>query len=307
MQNESKPLVGVLAWFAAALIGSAWQLATRSGVSTSLEPMDIVLLRYVIPAVLLLPVLIRNGFVPRSGDRWNLSIMVFGAGFPFGLLAITGAKFAPASDMGALLPGAMPVFVAILSFAYPGERIRYSRIAGLGVIVLGVAAIAGMPLMSGAALLSDGIWRGHCLFLAAGFLWAIYTVRYRRSSLSPWHATALVCFWSAVVAIPAWLASGKSTLTEVPMTDLVIQILVQGILAGIAGLVFYALAIRHLGAGPAAVSGAAVPPMTAIGGTILLAEPLPAATVAGVVLVAIGIALSAGAWDRFLKRYSLLE
>ena len=307
MQSGRKPVVGVLAWFAAAFIGSAWQLATRSGVSTTLAPMDMVLLRYVIPAVLLLPVLIRNGFIPPQGDRKILPVMVLGAGFPFGFLAISGAKFAPASDMGALLPGAMPVFVALLSYAYLGEQLRYSRIAGLAVIILGVAAIAGMPLISGAAQLSDGTWRGHCLFLAAGFLWAIYTVSYRRSFLSPWHATALVCFWSAAAVVPVWLVSGKSMLAEAPVTDLVIQFCAQGLLAGIAGLVFYALAIRHLGAGPAAISGAAVPPMTAIGGTLLLAEPLPAATVAGVVLVAIGIALSAGALERIVKRYSSLE
>lgn len=307
MPDDRRLFVGVLAWFAAALIGSAWQLATRSGVTTSLTPMDIVLLRYVIPAVLLLPVLVRDGFLPRPGDRRILPVMVLGAGFPFGLLAITGAQFAPASDMGALLPGAMPVFVAVLSLACLGERIRYGRIAGLGIIILGVAAIAGMPLLSGTAQLPNGAWRGHCLFLAAGFLWAIYTVSYRRSSLSPWHATALVCFWSAAPAIPVWLAWGKSTLIDAPASDLVIQVVAQGILAGVAGLVFYAMAIRHLGAGPAAVSGAAVPPMTAIGGTWFLAEPLHLTTIAGVALVTLGIALSAGAWDLVSKRYSLLE
>lgn len=46
---------GLLAAAAAALVGSAWQLVSRHGVTTTLGPMELALMRYGIPALLLAP------------------------------------------------------------------------------------------------------------------------------------------------------------------------------------------------------------------------------------------------------------
>ena len=51
---NSSTMIGVLAALAAALIGSVWQLASRHGVTTSLGPLELAVLRYGIPAVVLL-------------------------------------------------------------------------------------------------------------------------------------------------------------------------------------------------------------------------------------------------------------
>ncbi|MEL7300035.1 MAG: DMT family transporter [Pseudomonadota bacterium] len=284
---------GLMAWLIAVTVGAGWQLATRFGVTTTLAPIDLALLRYVIPAIALCPVLMRQGF--WAGDRpgWMLSPIVMGGGLPFGLLGMAGAQFAPASHMGALLPGSMPVFVALLSAVFLGERFGRGRVAGLCIIVCGVACVVGATLFSAKA--DATVLLGDALFLSAGVFWAIYTVAFRLSGLDPWHGAALICFWSSVLVVPIWVISPGAALLDAPWPDIALQVVAQGILAGLIGLAAYGAAIRHLGASLAAVSGAVVPALTALGGYVLLGEALSGWTAIGVVGVAIGIWAYAGA------------
>ncbi|MEP1538810.1 MAG: DMT family transporter [Paracoccaceae bacterium] len=283
---------GLAAWLITVIVGASWQLSTRFGVTTSLTPIDLALLRYVIPALVLFPILLRQGFGAKGNPIWILTLVVIGGGLPFGLLGMAGAQFAPASHMGALLPGSMPVFVAVLSVLVLGERFGLARIAGLGIIVFGVACVVGTTL-SGSEGGSD-VLVGDTLFIIAGMFWAIYTVAYRKSGLDPWHGAALICFWSCILVIPVWFIAPGTGLLDAPWPDIALQIVAQGILAGLIGLAAYGAAIRHLGASVAAVSGAVVPALTAAGGYFLLGEPLTWLTALGVTCVVGGIWAYAG-------------
>ncbi|MEL6551608.1 MAG: DMT family transporter [Pseudomonadota bacterium] len=157
----------------------------------------------------------RQGF--WAGDRpvWMLTLIVMGGGLPFGLLGMAGAQFAPARHMGALLPGSMPVFVAPLSAVFLGERFGRGRVAGLGIIVFGVACVVGETLFSAKG--DATVLFGDALFLLAGVFWAIYTVAFRLSGLDPWHGAALICFWSSVlgVAIGIWACAGAPSVSRI--------------------------------------------------------------------------------------------
>lgn len=283
---------GVLAWIATVLIGVSWQLATRFGVTTTLTPIDLALLRYVIPAIALMPVLMRKGCLPTGVSIRGLILIVAGGGLPFGLLGMAGAQFAPASHMGALLPGSMPVFVALLSVIILGERFSKGSVIGLGIIVLGVVCVVGSAFTNASG--GPRVLVGDALFLSAGVLWAVYTVAFRQSGLDPWHGAALICFWSAVLVAPIWMILPDTKLLRAAAPDIALQIAAQGLLAGLLGLAAYGAAIRHLGASVAAVSGAVVPALTALGGFVLLGEPLSILSGVGVSLVAIGIWAFAG-------------
>src|SRR5689334_6273793 len=153
--------VGAGAALTAALIWGIWIVVTRFGVTTSLTPYDETFLRFAIPAVLLLPVLFREGLALRRIGLVRTILMVAGAGLPFFLISSAGMQFAPAAHAGALLPGTMPLFVALLAALIDRERFSGARMAGFGLIVAGVLAIGGYHL-----LLGEGEqWRGHLLFL----------------------------------------------------------------------------------------------------------------------------------------------
>jgi drug/metabolite transporter (DMT)-like permease len=286
--------VGVLAALAAALIGAGWQVASRLGATTTLAPVDLALLRYVVPALALSPVWLRRGLVPEGVPRTTVALMVLGAGFPFGLAGMTGASFAPAAHMGALLPGSMPLFVALLSALVLGERFGAMRAAGFALLVAGIACVA-VPAALAAGAGGDTAWIGHLLFLSAAALWAVYTIAARRSGLGAWAATAMVSAWSAPMAAAAWLVSDGTRLLDAPAADVALQVAWQGLLAGVGGVAAYTLAVRHLGPSRASVSGAAVPVMSALGGAVVLGEAVEGWTAVGVAAAAAGVALASGA------------
>lgn len=282
--------VGLAAWVATAGIVTAWQLATRWGVTTTLTPIDLALLRYGIPGVVLAPILWRRGVLAAGRSPWITALVVLGGGLPFGLLGMAGAGLAPAAHMGALLPGSMPLFVAGLSALVLGERPGGLRLAGLGLVVAAVFCITGGSLAGG---LDARTLAGDALFLCAGAIWAVYIVAFRLSGLDPWHGAAIVCGWSALGAVPLWLASGGTGLLTAPLGDVALQAAVQGGLAGLLGMVVFGVAVTRLGPSATALSGAVVPAATAAGGWVLLGERVGPMTALGILLVVAGLAIYA--------------
>jgi drug/metabolite transporter (DMT)-like permease len=141
-------LVGILAAFAAVTIGAGWQVATRLGVMTTLHPLDLALLRYGVPGVLMVPVLWKVGLLPEGAPRKWLVLVVVGAGLPFGLLAMVGSQFAPVAHMSVLIPGGMALAVAFLTWCFFGEAFSTLRVVGLlllitAILMLGASAFVG--------------------------------------------------------------------------------------------------------------------------------------------------------------------
>jgi drug/metabolite transporter (DMT)-like permease len=286
-----------LGWGAALLmvvIGAGWQLATRAGARSALAPIDLSLIRYVVPAFLLAPVWWRTGLLPAAVGRGRLALIVIGAGLPFGLLAMSGARLAPAAHMGALLPGASPLLVALLGWAWLGRRPGRLQSAGLLLLATGLAVVA-LPAWSTG---SDGSWAGDLLFLAAAVAWSLYTLALRGGALDPWQAAALVSIWSALGVVPLWLAAfftDRSLLLTAPAEQLWLQLLWQGVIAGVVGLAAWGVAVKGIGATSASALGALVPAVVAVGGWRLLGEPLDLSTSLGVLTVIGGVVLAARA------------
>lgn len=285
--------IGLLAALAAALIGSGWQIASRHGVTTTLGPLEIAVLRYGVPALMLLPLLIRTGLLPPGLPRRRLGLLVLGGGLPFGLLVLAGAQWAPAAHMGVFMAGSVPLFTALGARLAFGDRIGGLRVAGLLLIGGGIAVF-------GASSVADAAhaWRGDLLFILAAMVWAVYTLAFRGSGLTPWQGAAVINAWSSLLLLPVLLAFGAPRLLTAPWVDVAWQALGQGAVAGLLGLVTYMIAIARLGAARASLSAALVPLSTALGAAWLLGEPLGVATLAASALVACGVALAGGARGR---------
>jgi drug/metabolite transporter (DMT)-like permease len=289
---------GVAAAFIAALIGAGWQLASRHGVTTTLGPLELALLRYGIPAVVLLPLLCRTGLWPPTVPRTTLALLVAGGGLPFGLLALAGAAHAPAAHMGVFLAGTMPLFSALAAWLALGEGIAGARWAGLGLIAAGVFSLALHNLVR---VDVASAWFGDLLFLLAAALWAVYGVAFRRAGLTPWQAVAVVNAWSLLLLLPLLAWRGVPRLWTAPWRDIVLQLLWQGGLAGLLGLLVYTAAVSRLGPSRAALSGALVPLLSAAGGAWLLGEVPSPVTMLLIGVVVCGVALASGAFGRRLQ------
>ncbi len=285
--------IGWLAALCAALIGSGWQIASRHGVTTTLGPMELAVMRYAVPALLLLPLWWRPGAWPAGLSRRRCALLTVCGGLPFGLVVLAGAQWAPAAHMGVFVAGSLPIFPALGGWLMSGDRPARSRLLGLAMIAAGMGVFS-----AGEWSAAHGAWRGDLLFLLAALMWAAYTLLFRGSGLTPWQGAALVNLGSTLLLVPLLLVAGAPRLLSAPWADVAWQALGQGVVAGLLGLVVYSVAIARLGAARAALSAALVPLLTAAGGAWLLDEPMSGAVLVAVALVVPGVAVAAGALDR---------
>jgi drug/metabolite transporter (DMT)-like permease len=287
---QARPaLLGWIAALATVTIWALWAVGTRHAVTHDLPPAAIGLVRFGVPALVLLPFSWRAGLFPK-GLSLAKGLGLLGSGAPFFLIVALGMQFAPAAEIGPLLPGTMPLFVALIGWLVFGERLTGVRIVGFAMILAGIVCIGGYGVLFAA----DGAWRGHCLLLTGACLWGIYTHAYRRSGLSALQAAALIGLWSFLILLPFGLPALVQVLGKGLAGPILLQALLQGVLSGVAGIVLYGMAIDRLGASRAA----AVSPLSIVLGALLAIPvlneiPSPAAWI-GIILATSGVVLASG-------------
>ncbi len=284
MPNPSRPALGLLAAATATLIWAGWIVAVRGSVSgaAALSPLDLALLRYGGPALLLAPVWLRRGPLPAGVARWRVAAMVLGWGAPFVLLGAQGLKTADVGLFAALTPGGMPLWLAALAFAFAGARFGGRALLGLALIALAEAlALAGAE----PAMRAGAPW-----LMAASAAWAVYTLAYRGSGLSPVEATAIISFWSSALLLPLALVAGTGLFALSPQA-FAAQFLMHGVLSGVVSVAAFALAIRELGAARAAAFSALVPALAVLGAFVALGETPRPLTLVAVLSAAAGVTL----------------
>ncbi|WP_341914209.1 DMT family transporter [Ferrovibrio terrae] len=293
-------LLGAAAALATVLLWAGGLVATRFGVTGSLALGDVVFLRLLLPALLLVPVLLRflktPGGTPRDDRRpfWFI-ILIAGAGLPFMLISSTGLFFAPAAHAGALMPGSMPLFAALFAVLLLGERFNLQRRLGTGLMLLGAVAVGGWQVIDG----TGQAWRGDLMFVLCGALWASYTIALKKTGIGAWQAAALVYVTSFILYVPVYLLWFDSRLLTAPVFEIGVQ-LVQSVASGLLSMAAYGFAVRRLGAAPAAAFAALTPALTALLAVPMLGEWPEPVTWAGIVAVSLGVALANGAFSRYL-------
>ena len=284
-------LVGVAAALVAVAVWAGWIIATRHATATVALPAAwLAVLRFLPPAVLLAPVWLKHGLLPRGVPLWLLAAMVAGSGAPFFLVAAAGLARVPAAEAAVLLPGTMPLCVAVLAALVLRERIGLLRAAGFGLVAAGVAAIGWAALAHGGV----GHIAPRLVVLCGAALWAVYTVAFRRSGLGALAATALVAVWSTLIALPLALIQGIAPLVDAGLAVVATQVLLQGILSGLVAILAFSVAVKRLGASKAA----ALSSLTLAAATLLaipvLGEIPSGAALAGIALTLAGVVLASG-------------
>ncbi len=286
-------LKGAVAGFAAVSIWASWSVITRLAVTTNLTAWDIAALRFGVAGVLLSPALVRRGLALDRLGWLGLAVIIAGNGAPYALIAASGLQFAPAYDQGALNPGCMPLFVALIAATVLREKLSTTRKAGLALILAGAAIVVAWHRWGGTWSLARTF--GDALFLLASFLTAGFTVKMRQAQLKPLYAAALVSTGSLVIYLPIYLAwYGGARLAQLTLAEFTAQAFFQGVLVTIVSLVLYVRAVGILGASGGAAFGALVPALSALFAIPLLAEwPTETGWVA-IVLISTGVYLASG-------------
>jgi drug/metabolite transporter (DMT)-like permease len=283
-------MIGWISALAAVTIWALWVVGTRHAVTHDLPPAAVGLLRFGVPALLLAPVIWRIGLFPKGLTLWR-GLGLFGAGAPFFLIVAMGMRFAPAAEIGPLLPGTMPLFVAVIGWLVFSEHLERVRVMGFALILVGILCIGGYGLL----FAGDGAWRGHVLLLSGACLWGIYTHAYRRSGLSALQAAAFIGFWSFLLLIPFGVPALATAFGKGLAGTIVLQALLQGFLSGLVGIVLYGIAVDRLGASRAAALSPLSIVLAALIAIPMLDEIPDVAALIGIVLATLGVVLASGA------------
>lgn len=280
-----RTVVGIAAVTAVVCLWSSFALSTRALEATGMSIGDAAIVRFGVPALVLSP------WIPRTlrrlrGEPTTVIALVLLAGLPHFLLFAWGAHLTSAALTGLLVPGTVPLFVTILLFLHRRTTVSRTRLIALAAIVAGVAASA--VLMGGVA--DAG---GIAVLLAAGLVWAAYTLGLGRTRLDPVGVIALVSVVSLVAAL-ALTATGAmpSNLFDgrVDVSAWVAYGLVQGVGTGLLSTACYVVAVKNLGSSIPAAAGALSPVLTALVAVPLLGEQIAPGLVVALVLIVTGVA-----------------
>jgi drug/metabolite transporter (DMT)-like permease len=226
-------------------------------------------------AVLALIVRARHGR-PMEAGSWAAAACLFGYAtfFSFAyrhLSAATGAI---------LLFGAVQISMLSWGF-FTGERLRRLQVAGL------LAAVGGLVYMLLPGLSAPPLL-GAALMIASGISWAGYSLL-GRGTKDPIKATA--GNFLRTVPLAALLFLTQQAGTSVDHTGALYAVVSGAITSGLGYVLWYA-ALPALTAASAAVIQLSVPAIAALGGVVLLAEPLSSRLVIASATIMGGIALT---------------
>ena len=270
--------IGLACAFSVLVIWAGFIVASRFSATGLLTPWDMAALRYGGAFLAALPIAARHGW-PRLPFRHAAGIVVTAAlGFP--LLAFAGFQFAPASHGGVMLPGMLPLQVAVLLRLVHGEPWMRARVAALVLVIAGVALLARDTFGA-----HPGAWRGDLLLFSGSFCWAVYTLLVRRWRVPALTATLTIALYAAPIYLPVWFLVLPSRIGAAPPAELLFQLVYQGTLAVVLAGFLFTRALVALGPTALTAITAVVPALSALAAWPLLGEPLGADGLAGVGLV----------------------
>ena len=266
--TTSEYIRGSLYGLGAVSIWASWIVAARLGVKTSLQPWDLVAIRFLIAGLILLPYLLKKGLaVDRLG--WaGLAAIVVGGGAPAVLVAYGGLLFAPAAHAASLFTALIPLYVGMLAAVVLGEAFTVAKRIGLALVVAGALGIVWGA--GGTIGTRDNI--GDAMFISAGLLFAGYTVAMRKARLDGLHAAAIAAVGSLIIYVPIYAVNYGSGLFNAPWGDIALQAFVQGFLTAVISLLLYGRAVSILGASDGSTFAALAPVMTAMLAIPILGE-----------------------------------
>jgi drug/metabolite transporter (DMT)-like permease len=243
---------------------------------TTIDAASFTSIRLVSGALILMVILRTRSARPLAAGSWPAAFCLFAyaAAFSFAYRQLTAATGA------LLLFGA--VQTAMLSWGLAtGERLRSLQVVGLLIAVGGLVYML-LPGLSAPPL------EGAAFMIAAGIAWAGYSL-IGRGVTDPTNATAGNFLRSVPFAAALSLAMAMGT--TVDHTGALYAVVSGAVTSGLGYVLWYA-ALPSLTAASAAVIQLSVPAIAALGGVVLLAEPLSSRLVIASVTILGGIALT---------------
>lgn len=287
--------MGIVSVLTAVTLWAIFLLGTRWGVSGNFSVEEVLLLRLLTATVITVPFMIKLGVLVRGQGVVSIFMLTLGSSAVFPYLISLGLFYASASDAGAMAPGMLPFWTALFSWLILGEVVNRIRLFGLATILSGALLVGLWQMVSGS---EPDAWKGHLLFLLGAGSFSIYTIYFRQSGLSPLHGLVIGLFWGTLTFVPFLILSGNISFSEVSWYQIANMSILQGVLNAVVALLLYSIAVRQIGTAQAGAFGALTPILALLGGAIFLNETVTMIKTFGVVLVASGVLMASGVFEK---------
>ena len=284
--RSSGILIGTLCGIGASAAWAAGFVAAKHGISVGFSPADLAFHRFFWSGLLLMPLVLRDGIKDLGGIGWGRGlVMSVLSGPPQAFIAYSGYMLVPLGHGTTIQPACAALFGLILATLVLGERSTATRIVG------GITIIAGLLVFGFESLTTIGSHGvgGDLMFATAGLFWASFGILLRLWRVSGMRAIAIVGALSIVVFVPLHaLLVGYDGILRMSLAENLLQVAVQGVIAGVLPIFLFARTVILLGAGRAAVFPALVPGFGLIIGYLALGVVPSLAQLIGLVIVVIG-------------------
>ncbi|MCA6113648.1 DMT family transporter [Bradyrhizobium sp. WSM 1738] len=289
-------------WVLLAVLSILWggSFFFNSVVLRELPPLTLVLLRVLLAAMILLPVLFfRRLPFPKGWMGWRPFFLValFNNVLPFSLI-VTGQMYIP-SGLASILNATTPLFTVAVMAAAGEEKLIIRRVSGV------IVGLVGVVILRGSALgFANGQELGVLLCLAAALSYGISALIARRAlSDSPPLATATFQLMASSLMM-AVVAGVLERPWQLPMPGVATWLAVLGLAAlstALAYIVFFQV-LRRSGATNVMLVTLLVPVTAILLGSFVLGEQISPREIAGALVIGSALLLIDGRVLKFLER-----
>lgn len=265
-------------------------LFSSHAVRGSLTAYDLTALRFGTAGLVMLPVLWHKGW--RIGP-FGLASSIAPAllmGATYNTITIYGMKFAPVSHLGLINTG-MLVVTTLGGILLLKEKTTKLRMLGVAISLAGIACLL---VANSAGDAYPHLQLGHALFFIGGTMWAVFALLVKAWKLDPWHTTAAVCVYSALLYLPVYFLFLPSHIGGDNLHEAAFQAIYQGIVNSVFALLCYNRAIKLLGATVSSAFLPLIPVLATLGAIPMMGEIPIALEWLGIALGVIGVLLSSG-------------
>ncbi len=253
-----------------------------------LSPPVIVAGRTAIAAAILLPLALGSGVLRQLRGRMLVILVLSFVHVVGPFLLITYGELYIASGLTALLLATQPLIIAALALRFdPSERVGGRRLVGLGVGLVGVAAVVGFDI--GADNRNGLLGAGMVLLAGVGYACATFLVRHKLAGVAPLGVAAGTMSITTLVLAPAALLTAPAAM---PSAKATVSVVVLGLFSTALALVLFYRMIAVAGAGAASLVSYTSPAVAVLLGVAVLGEPLTPVTLLGFGLIVAGSWLS---------------
>jgi drug/metabolite transporter (DMT)-like permease len=249
-----------------------------------LSPSSLVLCRTGLAALILLPIALARGEIRPLLAHWKALLAFTASELAVPWLLLSKAETHLSSSLTGLLIAAVPLVGAVLGWVTRTDRLDSRRLAGLGVGLAGVVALAGLDLGRGnaVALLELAV-------VAVGYALGPFILAHGLADAPRIGVTSAALTLTALVYLPVGVAQFPHTW---PKPSVLASVAVLALLCtAIAFLLFYAL-IDEVGPVRSTVITYVNPAVAVVLGVLVLSESLTWSIAAGFVLILAGSVLA---------------